>query len=359
MKKLNVLLLFGGQSTEHTVSNVSASNVYSLLNLDKYNVYRVGITANGEWFLFEGSKEEMKDGSWEKMKLKRAFLSPDTVSGLVILDGESTEFVNIDVVFPVLHGILGEDGSVQGLSSLAKIPCVGPDMLSSAICMDKPTAKILFKHYNIPQADWITVFSPELNDIEKTVSKIEEKFDYPVFIKPANAGSSVGIGKSHNNRELKTDLINASKVDSKILVEEFIDAREVECAVLGNGEDVLVSMPGEIIPAKNFYDFEAKYESDSKLLIPALLSEEQANEVRETAKRAYISLGLSGMSRVDFFVHKKTGKLYLNEINTIPGFTGISMYPMLMEKSGIPGGELVDRLIDCAISSFAGISEDK
>lgn len=353
MEKLNVLLLFGGQSTEHDISGVSASNVYSLLDSEKYNVIRVGITREGQWFLFEGSKEEMADGSWEKNEnLKRAFLSPDTVSGLVITEGKTFCQERIDVVFPVLHGIGGEDGTVQGLAKLANIPCVGPDLLSSSICMDKPTAKIMFKHFDIPQADWITVYKCQLENIERVIEEIEKKFQYPVFIKPANAGSSVGIGKSHNREELKKDLAAASLVDSKILVEEFIEAREVECAVLGAGEDLLVSVPGEIIPAKDFYDFESKYEVESKLLIPAHLTEEDKNKIRETAAKAYKCLGLSGMSRVDFFVHKKTGKIYLNEINTIPGFTGISMYPKLMEESGIPGPELVDRLIDCAVDSF-------
>ena len=352
MEKLNVLLLFGGQSSEHNVSNVSASNVAEILDENKYNVIKVGITVDGQWFLFEGSTSEMKDGSWENMNLKRVFLAPDTVSGLVIIDGDKVTYQKIDVVFPVLHGLCGEDGTIQGLCRLAKIPCVGPDALSSAVCMDKPTTKIMFKHYDIPQADWVVVLKEELFDKEAVVKKIEGKFDYPVFIKPANAGSSVGIGKSHNREELLKDLENAAEYDYKILVEEFIDGREVECAVLGNEEPV-ASVLGEIIPDKEFYDFEAKYESDSKLLIPALLTDEDSEKIREIAVKAYKSLGLSGLSRVDFFVHKKTGKFYLNEINTIPGFTGISMYPMLMKASGIDGKELTDKLIEYAVEAFS------
>ena len=351
MEKLNVLLLFGGQSTEHSVSNVSASNVCGLLDENKYNVIKVGITTEGKWLLFEGEPSEMKDGSWEKMDLKPAFLSPDTVSGLVITDGDKVTYQKIDVVFPVLHGICGEDGTIQGLCRLANLPCVGPDALSSAICMDKPTTKIMFKHYDIPQADWLVVMKDELENPDAVAEKIENKFSYPVFIKPANAGSSVGIGKSHNREDLIKDLNNAALVDSKILVEEFIDGREVECAVLGNTEP-FASVPGEIIPVKEFYDFEAKYEAESKLLIPALLTDEDQNKIREIAVKAYKSLGLSGMSRVDFFVHKKTGKFYLNEINTIPGFTGISMYPMLMKASGIDGSKLADKLIECAVENF-------
>lgn len=353
MEKLNVLLLFGGQSTEHKVSNVSASNVAGLLDENKYNVIKVGITMEGQWFLFEGTTAEMKDGSWEKMNLKRAFLSPDTVSGLVITDGDKVTYQKIDVVFPVLHGVCGEDGTIQGLCRLANIPCVGPDALSSAVCMDKPTTKIMFKHFDIPQADWVVVMKDELADVDAVIGKIEDKFDYPVFIKPANAGSSVGIGKSHNREDLIKDLNNAALIDTKILVEEFIDGREVECAVLGN-EDPIASVLGEIIPVKEFYDYEAKYEAESKLLIPALLTEDEAEQIRETAVKAYKSLGLSGLSRVDFFVHKKTGKFYLNEINTLPGFTGISMYPMLMKASGIEGKTLADKLIDYAVEAFSG-----
>ena len=351
MEKLNVLVLFGGQSSEHDISNISASNVLGLLDRNKYNVIKVGITKEGQWFLYEGEPENIKNGLWEKESLKRAYLSPDTTTGLVIEEENKVTYKRIDVVFPVLHGVCGEDGTIQGLCHLANIPCVGPDMLSSAICMDKTTTKIMFKHYGIDQADWLTVTKDELNDKEAVIKKVEEKFTYPVFIKPANAGSSVGIGKSHNSEELIEHLLNAAEVDNKILVEEFIDGREIECAVLGNDEP-FPSVPGEIIPGKEFYDFEAKYKVESKLLIPALLTKENEDKLKEIAVKAYKCLGLSGMSRVDFFVHKQTGKMYLNEINTIPGFTGISMYPMLMEKSGIEGKDLVDKLIEYAINAY-------
>ncbi len=351
MEKINVLVLFGGQSSEHDISNISASNVIKLLDKNKYDVTMVGITKLGQWFLYEGDLENIKDGSWENKSLKKAYLSPDTSVGLVIEENGKVTYKRVDVVFPVLHGVCGEDGTIQGLCRLSNTPCVGPDMLSSAICMDKTTTKIMFKHYGIDQADWLTVTKDELNDKESVIKKVEEKFAYPVFIKPANAGSSVGIGKSHNSEELIEHLLNAAEVDSKILVEEFIDGREIECAVLGN-EEPLASVPGEIIPGKEFYDFEAKYKVESKLLIPALLTKENEDKLKEIAVKAYKALGLSGMSRVDFFVHKQTGKMYLNEINTIPGFTGISMYPMLMEKSGIEGTLLVDKLIEYAISAY-------
>ena len=352
MEKLNVLVLFGGQSSEHEVSLVSATNFVSLINLEKYNLTKVYITKNGEWFLYEGENSAIKDGNFGDKASKRAFISPDTTSGLVVDDKGKTEYIKIDVVVPMLHGANGEDGTIQGLCALAKIPCVGPDMLSSAVCMDKTFTKVMLKHLGIAQADWVTVLKRELADMDSAVKKVEDKFSYPVFIKPANAGSSVGIGKAHNREDLISCLENAAKHDKRILVEEFIDGREVECAVLGN-DDPIVSVPGEIIPAKEFYDYESKYVIDSKLIIPAILSERKAQEVKETAKKAFLGLGLTGMSRVDFFVHKVTGDIYINEINTIPGFTGISMYPMLMEKSGFEGEKLADKLIELAISAFA------
>ena len=349
----NVLVLFGGQSTEHEVSLCSVTNVLNKLNPQKYNIIKVGITKTGQWLLYEGDNKNIKDGSWENNNVTPAFLSPDASMGLVVLRNGRAEIKNVDVVFPVLHGACGEDGTIQGLCALAKVPCVGPDMISSAICMDKTSTKIMLKDLNIPQADWITIISSELSDIGNVVKRIEEKFEYPVFIKPANAGSSVGIGKSHNKEELIEHLENAAKVDSKILVEEFIDGREVECAVLGN-DDPVASVLGEIIPDKEFYDYEAKYHSDSKLIIPAPISETKSNQIREIAKKAFTKIGLKGMSRIDFFVHKITGDIYLNEINTIPGFTDISMYPVLMEKTGIGGEMLVDKLIELAIEEFAG-----
>ncbi len=352
MDKINVLVLFGGQSSEHEVSLVSATNLVSMINPEKYNLLRVYITKNGEWFLYEGENSAIKDGNFGEKAVKRAFISPDTTTGLVVDNNGKTENIKIDVVVPMIHGTNGEDGTIQGLCALAKIPCVGPDMLSSAVCMDKTFTKVMLKHLNIAQADWVTVLKSELKDMESVIKRVEEKFDYPVFIKPANAGSSVGIGKAHNKEDLASCLENAALHDKRILVEEFIDGREVECAVLGNS-DPIVSVPGEIIPAKEFYDYESKYVIDSKLIIPAILSERKAEEVKETAKKAFVGLGLSGMSRVDFFVHKVTGDIYINEINTIPGFTGVSMYPRLMAASGFEGEKLADTLIELAISKFA------
>ncbi len=354
MEKLNVLVLFGGQSSEHDVSLVSATNFISYVNLNKYSLIRVYVTRNGEWFLYEGESSAIQDGNFGDKAVKRAFISPDTTSGLVVENNGETEHVKIDVVVPMIHGTNGEDGTIQGLCALAKIPCVGPDMLSSAVCMDKTFTKIMLKYLDIAQADWVTVLKRELKDIDTVIKRVEDKFDYPVFIKPANAGSSVGIGKAHNREDLIKCLENAAVHDKRILVEEFIDGREVECAVLGN-DDPIVSVPGEIIPAKEFYDYESKYVIDSKLIIPAILSERKAEEVKQTAKKAFLGLGLTGMSRVDFFVHKVTGDIYINEINTVPGFTGVSMYPRLMAASGFKGEELADKLIELAISRFAEI----
>ncbi len=352
---INVLVLFGGQSTEHEVSLSSATNVLKKLNREKYNVIKVGITKTGQWLLFEGDEADIKSGAWENGNVTPAFLSPDTSMGLVVLRDGKAELVNVDVVYPVLHGVCGEDGTIQGLCTLAKLPCVGPKMLESAICMDKDIAKIIFKHLNIPQADWVTVYKEEVeSSIETAVSRVEEKFKYPVFVKPANAGSSVGVGKSHNSIELRQHLIDAVKVDRKVIVEEFINGRELECAVIGN-INPLGSMPGEVISSAEFYSYDAKYVDDSQVIIPAIIEESKAIKIKELAEKAFKEINLRGMSRIDFFVHKETEEIYLNEINTLPGFTDISMYPMLMETAGFEGEKLIDKLIELAIAEASGI----
>lgn len=358
MEKLNILVLFGGRSTEHEVSRVSATNVLKRINREKYNPVKVGITKEGKWFLYEGDESKIKDGSWENENNSPAFLSPDTSMGLVVL-GDSTRIINIDAVFPVLHGINGEDGTVQGLCSLANIPCVGPKMLESAICMDKDVAKVMFKHIGIKQADWVTVFKEEIEkNVDFCADKVEAKFAYPVFVKPANAGSSVGIGKSHNREELKEHLLKATAVDRKIIVEEFVNGREIECAALGN-LDPVISITGEIIPVAEFYDYDAKYVDDSKIIIPAIIDKTVSDEIRKIAKKAFVGLGLRGMSRIDFFLHKETNEIYLNEINTIPGFTEKSMYPMLMEQENFSGETLVDKLIELAIEECSGVYNEE
>lgn len=257
------------------------------------------------------------------------------------------------MVFPVLHGCNGEDGTIQGLFELAGIPYVGCGVLASAVGMDKIYAKIIFEKAGIPQADYLYFTRKEIyGDVEGVVDKIEEKFSYPVFVKPSNAGSSVGVSKAHDKNELKEALIYAARYDRKVLIEEFINGREVECAVLGN-DDPVASTVGEIIPGNEFYDYKAKYiDNTSKIKIPADLPEETVEQIRNYAVKAFKALDCSGLARVDFFVHKETGKVYINEINTMPGFTSISMYPMLWEESGISYPELIEKLIDLAVQRY-------
>lgn len=359
MEKIKVLVLFGGQSSEHEISEMSVTNVLKNMD-DRLEVYTVGITKEGKWFLYEGDYDKIKGCAWEKSdKLTPAVLSPDaTMGGLIVLENDgSTRLIDIDVVYPALHGKFGEDGTIQGLCQLAGLPCVGPDMISSAICMDKTVAKIYFKELGIPQADWVTAFDYEVSEnIDEVVSRIEAKLDYPVFVKPSNAGSSVGIGKAKTREDLKESLINAAKHDSKILIEEFIKGREIESAALGN-RNVIVAEPGEVISCKEFYDFEAKYEAESKIQIPAEVEPEILEEVKALAEKLFKGIGLSGLSRLDFFVTEDK-KVYINEINTLPGFTDISMYPKMMENIGIPQNELVFRLVSCAIDKFSGCENE-
>lgn len=355
-QKLTVCVLFGGQSSEHEVSRVSAASVINNLDKEKYDIVTIGITKSGKWLLFQGPVEKIATGEWENGRVVKAMITPDaTIGGIVRLDEdeERQETIatigRIDVVFPVLHGLYGEDGTIQGLLEIAKIPYVGTGVLASSLAMDKIYAKHIFKANKIPQADWEVVFKNELDAMDEVVKRIENKFSYPCFIKPSNAGSSVGITKAHNRAELEEGLKLAVQHDRKILIEEFINGREVECAVLGN-EDPKASVLGEIIPGKEFYDYDAKYNDEtSQLIIPAELPEDTAKKIREYAIQAFKALDCTGLSRVDFFVHKETGEVYINEVNTMPGFTNISMYPKLWQATGLSYSELLDRLIALAI----------
>jgi D-alanine-D-alanine ligase len=338
MKK-NVAILFGGQSTEHEVSRVSATSVLSHIDSEKYNVFPIGITKDGKWFQYKGEYKNIASGQWENDEENKI------AHGLSLLINKE-----VDVVFPVLHGMYGEDGTIQGLCKLMTIPCVGPSVMSSAVCMDKIYTKYVLEHGNIKQARYVvvTAFEYERNS-EKFISEIATNLGYPCFVKPANSGSSVGITKAHDGEELKKGLEIALKHDRKVLVEEGLNAREIEVSVLGN-DDPKASTPGEIIPAKEFYDYEAKYQSEaSKLLIPAALSEEKLELIKELAVKIYKKLDCSGMARVDFLVDKETEEVYLNEVNTIPGFTSISMYPKMWAASGLPYPSLIDELIQLAI----------
>lgn len=338
MKK-NVAILFGGQSTEHEVSRVSATSVLSHIDSEKYNVFPIGITKDGKWFQYKGEYKNIASGQWENDEENKI------AHGLSLLINKE-----VDVVFPVLHGMYGEDGTIQGLCKLMTIPCVGPSVMSSAVCMDKIYTKYVLEHGNIKQARYVvvTAFEYERNS-EKFISEIATSLGYPCFVKPANSGSSVGITKAHDGEELKKGLEIALKHDRKVLIEEGLNAREIEVSVLGN-DDPKASTPGEIVPAKEFYDYEAKYQSEaSKLLIPAALSEEKLELIKELAVKIYKKLDCSGMARVDFLVDKETEEVYLNEVNTIPGFTSISMYPKMWAASGLQYPSLIDELIQLAI----------
>lgn len=338
MKK-NVAILFGGQSTEHEVSRVSATSVLSHINSEKYNISPIGITKEGKWFLYKGEYKNIASGAWETDEANKV------PNGLDLLINKEVE-----VVFPVLHGMYGEDGTIQGLCKLMNIPCVGPSVMSSAVCMDKIYTKYLLEHGNIKQASYVVVTTFDYNNNpEYFIEEIAKKLGFPCFVKPANSGSSVGITKAHDKEELIKGLEIALKHDRKVLVEKGLNAREIEVSVLGN-DDPKASIPGEIIPAKEFYDYEAKYQSEaSKLLIPAALSSEKLEVIRELAVKIYKKLDCSGMARVDFLVDKDTEEVYLNEVNTIPGFTSISMYPKMWEATGLPYPTLIDELIELAI----------
>lgn len=351
MKK-TVLVIFGGKSSEHEVSCVSAASVVRNLDPQKYKVITIGITKEGRWLLYCGGPDDMENGNWQNHKCLPAHLSPSSdEGGIVVLNkhnefGGNFDFIKVDVIFPVLHGAYGEDGCIQGLFELANIPYVGSGVLSSACCMDKGFANAILEKENIPHAKWLVVdenFSDRIEEIESYIG-------YPMFVKPCNAGSSVGVSKAKSREELITAYDNAKKHDRRVLIEEFIDGREIECAVMGN-HDPVASCLGEIIPDREFYDYDSKYSKDSKtqLIVGADLPEETTKKIQEYAIRAHKALLCKGLSRVDFFVHKTTGKIYLNEVNTIPGFTSISMYPKLFMAGGLTYGEILDKLISFAL----------
>jgi len=361
--KKRVMVIFGGQSTEHEVSRVSATSIINNIDKTKFDVNLVGITKEGTWIPYDGPVEKIASGEWEEIAMNKAVKSiPDreNIINAIVSRGASSEAVMknknkgyADVVFPVLHGSKGEDGTIQGLFEMAAIPYVGCGVLSSAVCMDKIYAKIIFEKAGIPQADYLYFTRKEIKEDSGSVAqRIEQKFEYPIFIKPSNAGSSVGVSKAHDREELIKALNFAAKYDRKVLIEEFIDGREVECAVLGN-DSPIASTVGEILPSNEFYDYNAKYiDGSSKTIIPAELPSETILKIKDYAIKAFKALDCAGLSRIDFFVHKESGEIYINEINTLPGFTDISMYPMLWEASGISYGELIERLIELAIERY-------
>ena len=354
MKKQNVCVLFGGISPEHEVSLRSAESVLNNLDKSKYNVFPLGITKEGDWILFGGEDYSMlPKGTWKTHTgNRRAAISPVRGQGVLSFEGETIVRERIDVVFPVLHGENGEDGAMQGLLQMAGIPYVGPHVAASAVAMDKTLTKLVVDHAGVPQAAWQLVRASELdNHMENTLSQLEMRFRYPMFVKPAGTGSSVGVSKATDREALRAALLCAAKYDRKILVEEFIHGREIEVAVMGNDNPV-ASICGEIDSGADFYDYDAKYITDtSTAYIPARISEEVAEIVREAAVRVYSAIGSQGLSRVDFFVTYEENRVVFNEINTIPGFTSISMYPKLFEASGIPYPQILDELIRLAVEA--------
>jgi D-alanine-D-alanine ligase len=346
-RKLRVGVLFGGRSGEHEVSLASAASIIRGLDPTKYEAVPIGITKEGHWLAGAGAQkmlpEVLKTG-------QRVAMSADpSDTALISLDGEARG-QKLDVIFPVIHGTFGEDGTMQGLLELAGLPFVGAGVLGSAIGMDKDVAKKLLQVAGIPVVPWIAVQRADWERNPKEIRRaVEKKFKYPVFVKPATLGSSVGMTKVHSRAELGPALDLAAEFAMKIMVERAVSAREIEVSVLGN-HDPQASVPGEIVPHREFYDYTAKYlEDGTQLLIPAKLKKSEIKKVQAMAVTAFRALELSGMARVDFFIEKRGGKIFLNEVNTIPGFTSISMYPKLWEANGIPFRELIGKLIDLAL----------
>ena len=347
-KRLRVGVIFGGRSGEHEVSLASAASVIRALDPEKYEAVPIGITKDGRWLVGTGAQkmlpEVLKSG-------ERVWLPPDPTSATLVPMTPSAEHpaVSVDVVFPVLHGTFGEDGTVQGLLELAGLPYVGAGVLASSVGMDKDVQKRLFAEAGLPIVPFIAVRRSEWErDRVKVIREIKRKFRFPVFVKPATLGSSVGMTRVKAAHELIGAIDAAAEFALKIMIERCVNAREIEVSVLGN-DDVRASIPGEILPHREFYDYTAKYlEQGTQLLIPAPLTKKQVATFQDYAVRAFRSIEGTGMARCDFFLEKKTGKIFINEVNTIPGFTSISMYPKMWEASGLPYPKLIDRLIELA-----------
>ena len=347
--KQTVCVLFGGKSSEHEISRLSANNVLSYIDRDLFDVITVGIDKNGNWFLTEATPAEIKSGAWENCNNKACVLSPAPKHhGLLVFNKNGdVSITRIDIAYPVLHGKNGEDGTVQGLLELAEIPFVGPGVLASSLCMDKVLTKEVLKQAGIPVTDGFFVWNDGY-ETEAVHKEITESFGYPVVVKPSRAGSSVGVVLVERPDKLSEALRIAGAEDEKILIERCVDGREVECAVLGTTQSPKASCVGEIVK-EGMYDYATKYEKDTaKIEIPAKLSEEEQATIRELACHAFAATDCSGLSRIDFFIDRQNGSILLNEINTLPGFTDISMYPMLWRESGLSGKELVTRLIRLA-----------
>ena len=348
MGKKRLGVIFGGMSTENEVSVVSANSVLKNLNQDKYEIYPIYIEKNGNWWTYMGQKEKIELGA--------------NIQGKEKIENIVEYLKQLDVVFPVLHGLYGEDGTIQGLLELLKIPYVGCPVLASCIGMDKVYSKVIFNRAGLKQAKYEYLrkykekyiyideaFHEKIVDIEEAVRIVSENLKFPMFVKPSNSGSSVGINKAKNKEELEEYIKYAAKFDNKVLVEEGIEGREVECAVLGD-EEVVASCVGEIKPAEEFYSYDAKYKNEeSRTEIPADISTEISDKIRKQAIKAFKAIDGKGLSRVDFFIERETNEIYINEINTMPGFTSISMYPKLFAANNISYQELLDKLIELAL----------
>lgn len=351
MHKIKVGIIFGGLSTEHDVSIVSGTSIINNIDKEKYEIFPIYIDKNGEWYKYEKNVENIQILNIGEEPIE-----------ITKIDNIVEYLKSVDVVFPVLHGLYGEDGTIQGLLELLKIPYVGCKVLGSCICMDKAYTKVILEKARIPQVKHMYVkkvddkfesvnenFDYELLDINELSSRVVKKIGLPVFIKPSNSGSSVGVNKASSAKEIEEYAMYASKYDNKIIIEQAVNAREIECAVLGNDE-IQTSILGEILPSEEFYSFDAKYKNaESKTKAPADLSENQTSLIRNMAVKAFKAVDGRGLARVDFFVDKDSGEIYLNEINTMPGFTTISMYPQLLEKCGLSYQQLIDKLINLAM----------
>jgi D-alanine-D-alanine ligase len=352
-KRLRVGVLFGGRSGEHEVSLISAASVIQALDPEKYEAVPIGIAKDGRWLAGTAAHKMLPPALSEVLRSgDRVMLSADpNIAALVPVNASRPDALRVDVVFPVLHGTYGEDGTVQGLLDLAGLPYVGSGVLGSAVGMDKDMQKRLFLQAKLPVGDFLALSRAEWERSRaKVLRAIQKKFRFPVFVKPATLGSSVGMTKAHNAKELAAAMDLAGEFAQKIVIERAIRGREIELSVLGN-DDPKASIPGEIVPHREFYDYTAKYlEDGTRLLIPAKLTRAQVKRFQEYAVRAFRALECLGMARVDFFLENRTGRILLNEINTIPGFTSISMYPKLWEASGLSYRNLLDRLIELALS---------
>jgi D-alanine-D-alanine ligase len=385
MKKLRVGILFGGRSGEHEISLLSAASVFKAIDPNKYEVVPIGITKDGRWLTASDAERLLHGKAGEGARPTLRAGDPDTTASAAVLqNGEAVVFppephnssmtpfqteapvrrasdraINVDVIFPVLHGTFGEDGTIQGLLELADLPYVGAGVLGSAAGMDKDIMKSLFRAAGLAIVKHVTVLRSEWESVPKKVQKlVESKLKYPVFVKPANLGSSVGISKARDRRELGPAIDEAAKLDRKIVIEEGVGgkknkAREIECSVLGN-DNAQASVPGEIVPSAEFYDYSAKYlDEGSQLIIPAKLTKAETKTVQELAIAGFRAVDCSGLARVDFLMDPKSRKIYLNEINTMPGFTSISMYPKLWAASGVGYSELISRLIQLGLDRHA------